>query len=410
MQKKTFPVSENMTILVKAHGDLDLQGWDQMEVYPLTERRRTATVQVEGEIVRITLLDDGEVFIPSGAAVQVERVGGDACIRRLAGKLAVERVGGDLALQNVAETLVSTIGGDCTIVELNGSLAIHRVGGDFVAAAMQGSASVGNIGGDADLQMIEGNADIKAGGDICLRLDATGEQLFSLRSGGDTNVYLPKDPAVEINILCRGEDIRLRLNGEKKRIEQRAHQFSLGTGTAKINVQAGGDVLVTDENIETECFSTARENLEEHWADVEESRSERETVEDEEAFARGEDISRRVNRHVDEAMRRADERIAAAMRRVEERTHQIALDGMIPPMPPIPTVGRPRKSILILTESKNSPAQPTQPGGSTIPAAPKPQVKSPISEEERMLVLSMLQEKKISAEEAARLLEALERS
>ncbi len=413
MNKKMYAIDENITILVKAHADLALQGWEQKEVYPLTDRRHTLSVQMEGEIMRVTLLDDGEIFVPAGASVQVERVGGDAYIRRLNGKLAVERVGGDLALQDTADAAISTVGGDCIAVGVTGALAVHRVGGDLIASAVSGSVSIGNVGGDVDLQITGGNADVKAGGDVSMSLDQTSEQMFSLRAGGDINVYLPKNPSVEFNILSRGEDIRLRLGGGKQRLEQRAHQFVLGEGKAKTNLQAGGDVLVTDEAIESECFVSAQENLEEHWQDVDDSRSEREAAEDEEAFTRGEDISRRVNRHVEEAMHRADERIAAAMRRVEERTRQMSRDGMVPPMPPIPTVGRPRKSILITTEPPTAPASPagaTPPAPPASPAAPKSPARAVVSEEERMLVLSMLQEKKISAEEAARLLEALERS
>lgn len=403
MNKKTYSIDENVTILVRAHGDLALQGWEQKEVYPLTESRRTLSVQMEGEIMRISLLDDGELFVPEGASIQVERVGGDAYIRRLTGKLAVERVGGDLSLQDVLDVAVATVGGDCVAVGVTGAFAIHRVGGDMIASAMNGSISMSNVGGDVDLQMAGGNADVKAGGDLCLSLDQTGQQMLNLRASGDINVYLPKEPSAEFNILSRGEGIRLRLSGGKQRLEQRAHQFVLGQGTSKVNLQAGGDVLVTDEVTESECFTSARENLEEHWQDVEDSRQEREASEDEEAFTHAEDISRRVNRHVEEAMRRADERIAAAMHRVEERTRQMSRDGMVPPMPPIPTVGRPRKSILITTE----PAPPAPPAP---PAAAKAPVKAGVSEEERLLILSMLQEKKINAEEAARLLEALERS
>jgi len=114
-----------------------------------------------------------------------------------------------------------------------------------------------------------------------------------------------------------------------------------------------------------------------------------------------------VNRHVEEAMRRADERIAAAMKRVEDRTRAMNRDGVIPPIPP---VGRPRKSILT-PEPPTPPGPPAPAKPATPPMSPTGRpAKAVVSEEERMLILTMLQEKKITAEEAAKLLEALERS
>lgn len=407
MFKKTYPVGESMTILVRAHADLALQGWDKMEVYPIDDGRQAPVVQTEGEILRVTFADDGELLVPEGASVQVERVSGDAHIRNLTGKLAVERVGGDLSVQNVAEAAFSNIGGDCEVLGISGALAIHRVGGDLSAAGLKGAAAVSNVGGDANLELVDGNLDVKAGGDICLTLSQTTEQTVSARAGGDLDLYLPQGASAVVSIISRGEDIRLRVEGAKQRLEQQAHQATLGEGTAKLSLQAGGDVFISDEPHEEESFASIAANLEEYWQDLEESREERESDSDDEGFMSGEDISRRVNRHVEEAMRRADERIAAAMKRVEAHTRQMGRDGMVPPIPP---VGRPRKSILI-PEPPTTPKPPAPPIPPAVPMPPggKP-AKTVVSEEERMLILTMLQEKKITAEEAAKLLEALERS
>lgn len=410
MFKKTYPVGESMTILVRAHADLSLQGWDKMEVFPIDEGRHAPVVQTEGEILRVTFADDGELLVPTGASVQVERVSGDAHIRNLTGKLAVERVGGDLSVQNVAEAAVSNIGGDCEVLGVTRALAIHRVGGDLSAEGLQGAAAVSNVGGDANLVLVGGSLDIKAGGDICLTMAQTGEQTVSARAGGDLDLYMSQGASAVISVISRGEDIRLRVDGGKQRLEQQAYQATLGEGTAKLSLQAGGDVYISDEPHEEESFASIAANLEEYWQDLEESREERESDSDDEGFMSGEDISRRVNRHVEEAMRRADERIAAAMKRVEERTRQMGRDGMVPPIPP---VGRPRKSILI-PEPPTPPTPPKSPAPPMPPTAPMPPggkpVKNVVSEEERMLILTMLQEKKITAEEAAKLLEALERS
>jgi hypothetical protein len=77
-------------------------------------------------------------------------------------------------------------------------------------------------------------------------------------------------------------------------------------------------------------------------------------------------------------MRRAEEKLAEAMRKMEQRTQESEgrrrKGGWTPPPPP--------------------------------PAAPKPK-RSPATEEERMLILRMVEQGKLSVEQAEKLLAAL---
>ena len=72
------------------------------------------------------------------------------------------------------------------------------------------------------------------------------------------------------------------------------------------------------------------------------------------------------------------------MKKMEQRTRRMERGGFVPPVPPVP---------------------PMPPFSGRRGAAEK---KAGVSDEERRLVLKMLEEKKITVEEAARLLEALE--
>jgi len=130
----------------------------------------------------------------------------------------------------------------------------------------------------------------------------------------------------------------------------------LGSGGAAINLQAEGDVMVTSR--ESDWESAAEFDFGGSWP-------------------LPDDFSERINRRVQEATKRATMRAEAAARRVEERVHQQHARrfsfNWTPghPVPPVPPV-------------------------------------EPVSDEERMTILRMLQEKKITAEEAEKLLSALE--
>ena len=103
-----------------------------------------------------------------------------------------------------------------------------------------------------------------------------------------------------------------------------------------------------------------------------------------------EEFNDRINRRVDEAMRQADTRAQEAMRRLEQRTRRLEKHGFQGPGSP------PCHRFRV---DRNRWAGPIE------TAAEK---KSDVSEEEKALILKMLQDKKITAEEAEKLLEALE--
>jgi len=96
-------------------------------------------------------------------------------------------------------------------------------------------------------------------------------------------------------------------------------------------------------------------------------------------------------------MRQAEAKAQAAGRRAEaqlRRMDRFRIPSIppIPPIPPIPNVGD------FWPKSSSGP-------GAAMGSQPEPRPK--VSDEERMIILNMLSEKKISAEEANQLLDAL---
>ncbi|HUH95734.1 MAG TPA: hypothetical protein VLZ89_00125, partial [Anaerolineales bacterium] len=116
----------------------------------------------------------------------------------------------------------------------------------------------------------------------------------------------------------------------------------------------------------------------------------------------GADISARVQRRVDEALRRADRKIREAEQKVR-RAHSAHLESRMPnieqlrrqhPPQPVPPAGPREPSARPFNFGLNS-----SEGGGAHQA---------VSDAERMAILKMLQEKKITSEEADKLLAALE--
>ena len=113
----------------------------------------------------------------------------------------------------------------------------------------------------------------------------------------------------------------------------------------------------------------------------------------------GVDVSARVQRKVDEAMRRADRKIREAEQKMR-KAHSAHLESRMQKIEQL-RMHHTGQSI----PPRNSSSRPFNFGLNTSGAEDATQ---PVSDEERMAILKMLQEKKITSEEADKLLAALE--
>lgn len=376
MLKKTLPLgSATKVILADTPGDLRATGWERDEVYAKTDGDVLDVALGAGEV---TVACDGDLILslPRRVALDVLAVSGDADVRELPSGVSLRAVEGDLSLRMVGAATVGAVMGDMDARE-SGPLAIESVGGDLSVRGGKGDLSAGSVGGDVSLHEIQGNINLESVGDDLYVRGASGN--LHARVEGDAVMYLqPAEGAVidvtgEDDILLHlspkanatltlsaddADDIRVEMPGVAKRDGSNPRSLVLGNGGAAINLKAEGDVIVTSR--ESDWESAAEFDFGGSWP-------------------LPDDFSERINRRVQEATKRATKQAEAAARRVEEKIHQ----------------QHAHRFSFNWTPGRGVPMPPTPPA-------------EPVSDEERMTILRMLQEKKISSEDAEKLLSALE--
>ncbi len=208
---------------------------------------------------------------------------------------------------------------------------------------------VERVGGDLQVQGWDG-ADVQAVGDQ-VRIEKRAGSV-AISCSGDLKLMAPRSAHLSAGAV-----------GGDARVEDLAGSIELGlvggdavllnlSGPVQLNGMVGGDMHM--ENVS---------NISMHTGNV----------------PGGFDVGDRVRRKVEQATRRAEEK----MRRAEERIRDAE------------SRSRHRPHVLFGWDSSSRSTTP-EPAG------------EPVSEEERMTILRMLQEKKITSEEADKLLAALE--
>ena len=313
---------------------------------------------------------DCTLYVPPESTLDVETVGGDASFRSTAGDVSVRTVGGSLKAHGVGAVSAETVGGDVTARRLGGGLSVDSVGGGAVVDQVSGDVRLRSLGGDVRLSRVEGLVDVTAGGDAKVSLSPEGDAKSAVTVGGDLSCYVTESASVCVRLKAGG-DLRLAVPVEATDIPGGC-EIQLGDGNAEVNLSCGGDLSIrTGDEAEDVAVVDLGEaiaarvgaEIESHLVDIEEGLT-----------GLGDHLqtfdSERIGNKIRSSIAKAQRKAARAQRKAARKQRNVAVV----------------KGFKVDT--------PSSAGGP--------------SEEERMLILKMLEKGKISVEEAESLLGALD--
>jgi hypothetical protein len=266
------------------------------------------------------------------------------------------------------------------------------------AVGVAGLLQIDHLGGDAELMDVEKDCRLRAGGDVEVAFKPGITPSLTCKAGGDISLYFAGQGDAQVTITSHGHDIRIDKEGRSQHLDQREFSMLLGQGKSAVRLEAGGDVSISDRSIKT-AHSRAWDEMESEWQEWE--RDSRFGVEIPFVSVDWDTQIGDIGRLTQDAVQKAEKRVKSAMRQVEEQTRQIedqvrqARNMGWGPMNPV-----------IITP----PPAPVESAGPEVVVEPPStsEASTGVSDEERLLVLKMLQEKKITVEEAEQLLAALE--
>ena len=360
---KTISAGRTPTIEIKSvSGDLSLVGWEGDDILLKADEDELIITQ-DGDRVNVSCGDDLSIRVPKGASVFIAAIDGDASIRGLMGKIELKNVGGDLSMRDVNSVAIDTVHADFSLRGAKGSLSIRKADSDVSIRDVDGSVSIDSVSDDLALRDVRGSVTANVGEDVVLYLNPQPGAAYAVNAGDDILLVMP--PKANATLTLNADEIDVDWDGIKNEEDATSRVLTLGDGSATIALSAGGDIRISnrsDAGDSAEDFGNFA-GMGMDWSGF------------------GERISRRV----EQATERAQRKIDAASRKVEQKTRDAEKRG------------RGKAVIEIGRWNWNLSSK-------GVPVSPKPQV----SDEERLAILKMLQEKKISAEDAEKLLSALE--
>ena len=226
-----------------------------------------------------------------------------------------------------------------------------------------------NVGGDLSIQGSE-RADLEVRSDDSPRIEQDGEEA-TLSCGGDLDVSIPRGASLTISYV--GGDLKAENLDGSIELSFVGGDVTLQNIAGQVLVEGviGGEMQT--QNVSKLTMGAQRGKV-------------------------SADVSAKVQRKVDEAMRRADRKLRAAEDKMRQ-AHSKHLESRMRDAERI--MHRAGQPVPLRDPSSHS----FNFGLNTSDAE---NANQPVSDEERMKILNMLQEKKITSEEADKLLTALE--
>lgn len=417
MEKISIDTNETPNITLDVKGNLTVKGSPNSEVIASSSSKEDLKVEEVDEKIRITCYRDCTVKVPYWATLNHVIVSGNGSIKSVEGSLNVEAVYGNLTLRSVGSSTLGVVHGNLVAKNISGDLRLNAVRGNANVKDVQGDFVVEDtITSNLKLSDVDNNATASARGNATIYLDPSPGHTYSFEANGNLSCYIPSDASTNVEI-SRAAKISIKLQDIVPPSPVKApYNFSLGDGDANLSLSAGGNVNLRGQSrdwdmdgidldiekdlddfsleIEEQVLQQMEANIELWEADLETQIAnittslEMSGVTAEKASKIAEKTrlaTERANQRAQEKMKRAQEKmqrkVEAARRRAERKA---------------------RAAERAARDRRRRPES-----SQWTPPEPEP-AQEPVSDAERLMILEMLEQSKITMDEAEQLLAALE--
>ncbi|GAB4555610.1 MAG: hypothetical protein OHK0023_27010 [Anaerolineae bacterium] len=434
--RETF--TEPMELLiVHIEGDLVIEGTaDDV----LLVQGDTPRMEREGKHITLSSEGDCRIRVPMGTSIIITEVDGDLRVSELSAPLTIEdchsdtiirAINGPLTISNVGSdariteingpVAIDNVGSDLALRDINGPVAIDNVGSDLEAKRINGQLAVDNVGSDLNLKEINGNVAIDNVGSDAVLIEINGNMAID-NVGSDLVLDMPFQAPFKINVGTVGSDVlaKIRSNSRVRFNMPRDTEKTINVRGVRVERTDDGDTVIvgepSDEMAEVTVGTVGSElhlisqgksfraeidfDLPENLGEIISNQISQQFARLEQAFSRQRD---RMREQSDRVRERAEE--IRARERAERERERAERERERAERVRVRVRGARGSQTWVSSSEMPTPPQPPRPPAPPMPPSRPP---SPVTDQERLAILKMVEARQITIEEAERLLAALE--
>ena len=401
MEEHTYEVDSAAVIRVTARMNLTLQGDAVSHVHLSGEGAAQATWEPQADHYVLEARKNVVVVLPQDAQVQLLQVGGHCEARDLGAGIAGDSIGGHGKFRRMGSITIDHIGGHLNVTGCQGHVESHQVGGHLRLEQCQGDVRIDHVGGHAKayhiggachlpavgghvhLDHVQKELRVDAGGHVRTSIHPQGEQVYDIRAGGRLACHVPRNTHATIEM--HSPTLRKQDAGAETRV--------LGDGTAQVRLSAGAHIAFVEEDPGHPGPDPGRVEAEDvreaHWA--------------------VEGVAQQIRTSVHQILGQVTEKVNQALKDNGLDTQQRAdLQAQFKDISRDALESAREVAATVQTQSRDiweNEVKPNLPTSIKTDSPPSPE--SQALSEERKIILRMLDEGKITVDEANELLKSL---
>ncbi len=416
MTTKTIELGSAKKIFVSVvEGDLTLEGWKRSDMLVETSADQDVEPEQTDETVTLRCPGDCILHVPHDADLHIERVDKDARLASLTGTVKLDQVGASLKLRDVGETTISQVGANLSAKRIRGDLHVHSVGANASIGNVDGQVGAETVGGNLRLSAVSGGVTATVGGNARIDIAPVPWQVYQIKTGGNLRCTLPDDFNASVTLKSGAQSIRVKCPQKSETIRGGEHHLDFGAGDASISLRAGGkiDLICLGDvdwdsaddfefNFNGEEFAAmagefaqqATQQVEDHLKALNERLADLPKLFDDLGLS-------------EERLAEIEEKIAKAQAHASQRTREVSQQVQERLEQRLKQVQKKAEQAAQRAERKRQGRKKSTLDVDALIASARGE-SEPVSDEERMMILKMLEEGNIDVEQAEQLLAALE--
>ncbi|GAB4475658.1 MAG: hypothetical protein Kow0088_12710 [Anaerolineales bacterium] len=404
--KPIYEKSLGLTPLIQIEqvgGSLQIKGWMRSEIFISSDDDQVELVEQEDGL-RLRTAADCILRLPRAARLEIGQVAGNLRLKYLDTDLKIGQVGGSLVCRSLANLTIESVNGSVMVKDILGSITCQRIGGSLIARHVAGDIEVEHVGSNLDGRNLSASLRATVGGFSRVEWNVFNGERVTLKTGGAIHCELSDALQPKLDLRSGAREIHLIQFGEKKHLAEQVYQMTIGEGLIPFELQAGGKIVLVirpavievEEDLDAvfneevdqisekmqlqfqtqmEAFQRQMDRFAEQMGELGAVAGQGEEMSSGAPHA-GDDPSDRLQEKMRRAQERMEQRLAEAQRRSEQKAKLSFMEK----------IGWRRKKEKTTEKAASQDAL----------------------GEERLFILKMLEQKKITVAEAEELLAALE--
>ncbi len=244
MFEQTIETSATPHITVtECLGNLVVRGTEEPQItLRLRGEADDVIMEQEGETFTITARADCSLTCPQSTTLTIHTVRGDLKVKGVQGPVAVGTIYGDVALRAVGPTALEQAYGDLSARQVAGDIKVQSLAGDARIREVEGMLTVDQVGSDLKAEGLQGGmAAEQVGADVWLGPPFSPGTTYRLNAGSDLRLRLPADASLRLALRAGGG---VRSNLPDLALEEVEGEIRgvLGAGEASLEAQVGGRI------------------------------------------------------------------------------------------------------------------------------------------------------------------------